>query len=312
MQNRGKPRILVVGATGFVGKAVIKTLSSKFDFWAISASRKCLYIAPQQFVRLDLRNTGDYDILQTLLPQEPFDAVLYLAGIGPRLVGHQLVPMLQVNATGVEHLLNNLPLPPRRVAYFSTVYVYGKVVDGHLIREDSCVSPNGYYALSKYIGERLLSIWASQMNIPMSVFRAEWIYGSGDPSRKAIPAFCSAVLSGQVPTIYGSGNEIRQPIHISDVVASVDAWLSAKSTKELEEVLLLVGPERIRMIDLAYLILDVVHLRGDPDVIPPEKNELALQYRFDPCRTEKRLNWKPSVTLRQGIDDVISVMQQRG
>ena len=97
-------------------------------------------------------------------------------------------------------------------------------------------------------------LWARTQGVSATILRLGQVYGSGDPYTKVIPTFCQAVSGGLAPVVHGSGDEIRQPVHIRDVVAAVRAWLR-KPPGTTSEILLIAGMEQITIRDLARLVM---------------------------------------------------------
>jgi nucleoside-diphosphate-sugar epimerase len=299
-----KPAVLVTGATGFVGKAVAAALEAEFEVWSLS--RPAGAGAPRA-ISIDLSGRQAVEALRRSLPAEPLEAVLHLAARLPG--GGDLESMLATNALGTHRLLAGLPSPPRRLAYFSTVDVYGQAQAKQPISEQSPAAPETEYAVSKYAAERLAGIWCRAHGVPFAIFRLSQVYGVGDPTRKVIPSFCAAVAAGSTPQVHGGGSQLRQPIHVRDVAAATRAWLR-RGTGTTDEVFLLAGAERVSVLELARLAMELAQVPGDP-VMAPSSGSPPASHSFDFRRTSEALGWAPVVTLRAGLRETIDEARRR-
>ena len=265
-----RQRLLVTGGTGFVGRALINVLTADYEVFTLQ--RRALAYSPHATViEADLVSANAWSRLRAALPNEPFDAVLHLAvqwkgstKDAPGSGASDLAQLIDTNTLGTECLLESLAVPPRRFAYFSTIDVYGELTRDMITTEQSPVNPLTNYAISKYAGERVVDRWSRKYGVPSVIFRPAQVYGAEDRTSKAIPAFCAAVASGNRPVVAASGADVRQPIHIDDVVSAVLAWLVSPVTS-MNEMLLIAGSEQVTIKDLAQLVMEVGGLTGPPE-----------------------------------------------
>jgi nucleoside-diphosphate-sugar epimerase len=295
---------LITGATGFVGKALSLALGSEYEIWTLIRNRG-RGGESSRAIQADLARPEALNVLREKLGNVPFRAVLHAAAHTPRMSSdNALEDLIQANVLGTHRLLTALMTPPGRFAYFSTIDVYGHPTGGQVVSETMSPAPLSYYAVSKYAGERVVMSWARNRGLPAAIFRLSQVYGPGDLSSKAIPSFCSAAKRKRRPVVHGSGEELRQPIHIDDVVSAVCAWLRLPAVPE-SALYLLGGPEQIRILELARLVLKVHGRGGEPDCRPLLVPAEPVHYRLDFARTQEALGWEPRVFLEQGIRSVL-------
>lgn len=304
-----KQRLLVTGCTGFVGRALINALTSDYEVFALQ--RSALGIADATVIEVDLASANAGSRLRALLPGEPFDAVLHLAvqwkgstNDAPGSGASDLGQLIDTNTLGTERLLESLVVPPRRLAYFSTIDVYGELTRDRITTEESPVNPVTNYAISKYAGERVADRWARKYGVPAVLFRPAQVYGAEDFTSKAIPAFCAAIASGRRPVVSALGADVRQPVHVDDVVSAVLAWLR-RPVKSMSEVLLIAGPEQVTIKDLAQLVMEVGGLTGSPEMKDVSPKKPTTYQRFDLRHTLSQIGWAPAICLRDGIAGIL-------
>jgi UDP-glucose 4-epimerase len=262
-------------------------------------------------IEVDLASASAWSRLREALPNEPFDAVLHLAvqwkgssNDAPRSGASDLAQLIDTNTLGTERLLESLAVPPRRLAYFSTIDVYGELTSDTITTEQSPVNPLTNYAISKYAAERVVDRWARKYGVPAVIFRPAQVYGAEDSTSKAIPAFCAAVASGNKPLVSAPGADVRQPVHIDDVVSAVLAWLGSP-IRSLSEVLLIAGPEQVTIKDLAQLVMEIGGLTGAPELNVSGPAKPTTYQRFDLRHTISQIDWVPAVLLREGIAGIL-------
>lgn len=298
-----KPRILITGASGFIGTALIRSLAPEYEVWAITWSCPEVEKVVAHHLRADLSRDDSVEILRSSLPSEPFFAVLHLAACTPRSGEKQLAAFLAANTLGTERLLSGLPVTPHRFAYFSTVDVYGRPGMDAVKAEEASVAPESHYAISKYAGERVALSWCGEHGLPYAVFRLGQVYGPNDPTGKVIAAFCGGAAAGLSPTICGTGDDMRQPIHVWDVVGAVAAWLKRPAFQGAK-TFLLAGRERVSIGELAHLVSHVAGISAKPRFVPCGRS-MRIDYLFNTEYTENELQWSPAITLRMGIAELL-------
>jgi nucleoside-diphosphate-sugar epimerase len=226
-----------------------------------------------------------------------------------------LATMLAVNTLGTQRLLNGLPCPPGRVAFVSTIDVYGRPVENQVLGEKSLVNPETDYALSKWAGEQIVRLWCIKHGVTGAVLRLSHIYGSNDPSNKVIQVFCRAVAEGHCPRINGTGDDIRQPIQVRDVATAVLAFLKSGISGSSPATYLIAGQEQISIRQLAAMTMEVGGLAGEPEMVANGDTHLPTYYRLDLTYTHEHLGWSARIPLRTGLQQLVqhlrSERQQR-
>lgn len=109
----------------------------------------------------------------------------------------------------------------RRVVYAASSSAYGDQPELPK-RETAVPSPLSPYALNKLVGEYYLSVFHKCFGIEAISLRYFNVFGSRqDPTSAyaaAIPAFVSAILKDEPPTVYGDGEQTRDFTHIDNIV----------------------------------------------------------------------------------------------
>lgn len=109
----------------------------------------------------------------------------------------------------------------RRVICASSAAVYGNL-PGLPKHEESPLQPLSPYGVQKLTAESYARVWHSVYGLETVALRYFNVFGPGqDPAGEyagVVSRFLGAVLDGDVPTIFGDGEQSRDFIYVSDVV----------------------------------------------------------------------------------------------
>ena len=225
-------RVLVTGATGFVGRAVVGQLTmaghSVIGFARTSKPCQC-----------ELR-TGDI-LDQAALDHavEGADAVCHLAALTlVRQSFEEPVRYFRVNVTGTLNLLDAMDAEARRsgrklrLIFASTGAVYG-APETQPITEAQKPAPGNPYGASKLAAEAAIGYQAALGAISAITLRTFNVAGAadgrGDPDTSRIIPRTLLVAAGQAGhlNVNGDGSAIREYVHVRDLawayVVAVDA-----------------------------------------------------------------------------------------
>ncbi len=173
-----KEKILVTGASGFIGSFIVEeALNRGFEVWAAvrrSSSRQFLSDERIHLIELNLQSERD---LQQQLAGHDFTYVVHAAGVTKCLDKRDF---FRINTEGTQHLvcaLQAMHIPLKRFVYISSLSIMGAIREQQPyteIREDDTPQPNTDYGLSKLQAEQWLQ---GQQGFPYVVLRPTGVYG---------------------------------------------------------------------------------------------------------------------------------------
>jgi UDP-glucose 4-epimerase len=167
------------------------------------------------------------DIADPALLREAFadgaDAVVHLAAITSvlRSLEHPRLAFA-TNVLGTHELLEAARAAGvRALAFASTNAVTGRM-EGPAIVETAPMRPLTPYGATKAAGEMLLSAYTSSYGVRCTALRLTNVYGPGMQAMDSIVArLMRAIRLGRTFEIYGDGHQVRDYVHVFDVVAAV-------------------------------------------------------------------------------------------
>ncbi|MEM8783603.1 MAG: NAD-dependent epimerase/dehydratase family protein [Planctomycetota bacterium] len=209
-------KILVTGATGFTGGALVRKLASDGHHVRAlvrdpnASSAQALTKHRIELIPGDIRRAADVQAAA-----EGVDLIQHIAAVF-RTAGHPDSYYHDVNVAGVEHVLqaarhHGVP----RTVHCSTVGVHGHV--SQIPSDESApYNPGDIYQDTKLEGERVVQRAIAE-GFPGVIFRPAGMYGPGD--LRFLKVF-KGVQRGRFP-MFGSGEVTYQFTYIDDLVDGI-------------------------------------------------------------------------------------------
>ncbi|MGB1633045.1 MAG: NAD-dependent epimerase/dehydratase family protein [Candidatus Poseidoniaceae archaeon] len=307
-------RILITGGAGFVGSNTVKyalgiglNVSVLDSFENAVISKHALKKLGVNVLELNIENSQDLEQMN-----DEYDAIVHLAAqvSVPKSI-QEPEKNQSVNVDGAEHVLqfaqrNNV----KRFIFASSSAVYGDC-ETMPLREESKGELQSPYAQSKSEVENLIDECFQQGEEFLSL-RFFNIYGPDqrfDSNYGAvIPIFIDRFSRGIQPSIYGSGAQSRDFVHVHDVARLLVDLATSEWPQPKQSVYNVGTGKAVTIIQLASLI----HELTQPDV--------AFEPSFQPVRLgdiehsvasieaiRRDLRWEPKISLEDGLRELIEV-----
>jgi len=306
--------ILVTGATGLIGTALVETLMADGRYNVFAAGRNesrakkrfSRYAADSRF------HFFRYDVRQPLCGDTVYHYIIHAAsGADPRSFADNPVGVMTANIDGVRHLLDyGRQHGMERFLYISSGEVYGvSTEERDFWNEDdsgyvNTMSARSCYPSAKRAAETLCAAYAAQYGLDVVVARPCHTYGPcfTESDNRVYAQFLRNVISGHDIVMKSSGEQFRSWIYADDCAEALVTILfkgesglaynvadeeSCVTIRQLAEITAKAGGKKV--------VQDTPHI---PHSTP------IMRATFDTSRL-RSLGWRPRFTLSQGIAECL-------
>ncbi|MEX1123784.1 MAG: dTDP-glucose 4,6-dehydratase [Patescibacteria group bacterium] len=309
-------RLLVTGGAGFIGANFVHyTLNNKPDY-EITVLDLLTYAGDEttlepikgkiKFVKGDV---ADKNLVDKLVAE--IDIVVHFAAESHNDNSlRNPWPFVETNLVGTATILEAVRKHDKRLHHISTDEVYGDLaIDSpEKFTEHTPYNPSSPYSSTKAGSDLLVKAWVRSFGLKATLSNCCNNYGPYQHIEKFIPRQITNILSGIKPKLYGTGEQVRDWIHVDDHNAAVHAILSKGKIGEL--YLIGANGERNNK-DMIETILELMGKdKSDYDHVNDRPGH-DQRYAIDNSKIVKELGWQPKYTnLSEGLKATIAWYKQ--
>lgn len=304
-------RALVTGGAGFIGSHLCEALLGRgietVVYDDLSMGQRSNVPGQAEFVEGDVR---DVERLEQSL--KGVDAVYHLAArVSIRDSNDRFLDDAAINLMGTLSVLQACAVAqPKRFVLASSMAVYADSPTPEPVSEAWPTEPISGYGISKLAAEKYVLRLCSQLSIEPVVLRFFNTYGTRQtytPYVGVITIFVRKLLAGEPITVFGSGRQCRDFVHVSDLV---NGCLLALECHSDERVFNLGTGQATSVNEVASLLIDRLAPGTTPESAPAQPGELQnCVANID--RARHLLGYKPRCQLKDCVDEVIDYIRYR-
>ena len=306
-----KKKILVTGATGFIGKNLVESLKEKFEIYALILDEKEKNVIPQI----------DYILWKTFFDREneiktldgkklgKIDTVIHLASYGVNPKDNDIDKMVESNINLTKDLILNLErVSCKNIIFTGSGFEYGD--KGKIkLKEDMELNPFSLYGATKVsaflIGKKLCeSLGINYINL-----RLFNIFGEYEGSNRLIPQIINNYLEGKELN-FTAGNQVRDYLYIKDIIEVYEMILEKNIYNN--ETYNVCSSEEVTIKEFITKVADTIGINKDSlnfGTIPSRKEE-ALYIVGDNSKLKRDFNWKRKYSYEFGIKNMYDFFQK--
>lgn len=304
-------KILITGGAGFIGSNFVHYTLNNRPEYEITVVDKLTYAGSInnfdgvmdkiKFIKGDI---CDQKLMDKLITET--DIVVHFAAESHNDNSlRNPWPFIQTNLVGTATILEAVRKYNKRLHHISTDEVYGdlEVNDPAKFTENTPYNASSPYSSTKAGSDLLVKAWIRSFGIKATLSNCSNNYGPRQHIEKFIPRQITNILSGISPKLYGTGEQVRDWIHVDDHNSAVHAILDKGKIGELY----LIGANGEQ--NNKYILETILELMGKDKTTYEHVNDRPghdQRYAIDSTKLQTELGWKPKYTnLSQGLKATI-------
>ena len=318
--------LLVTGGAGFIGSNFIRLALKVRPDWRVVVldaltyagnlenleGLEAAYPGRYRFAHADVTDAGR---VKALFEEESVAAVVHFAAethVDRSILGP--TAFVKTNVMGTATLLEAARGAwkdrPGRYLQVSTDEVYGSLKETGFFTEQTPLDPSSPYSASKAAADQLALSYYRTFGMDVVVTRCCNNYGPYQFPEKLIPLMITRALAGENLPVYGTGQNVRDWIHVDDHNRGV---LLVLDKGRAGEVYNLGARCEKRNLDLVKELLRVAAAVKGWDPVQTEGKITFVtdrpghdwRYAIDPSKAESELGYAPQVPFREGLESTV-------
>lgn len=315
-------RIIITGGLGFIGSEAVRySIKNGYKVLNIDAVKysgnfsnveKVSSHKNYNFVKVDLLEKNR---LENIINDFRPDAILHFAAESH--VDNSIKSPFEFMKSNIEGTFNLLEASKNyylskklnhknfHFIHISTDEVFGSLGKTGMFTESTSYNPQSPYSASKASSDHLVRAWHNTYDLPVKITNCSNNYGPFQHSEKFVPVVIKNALDNRNIPIYGSGENIRDWLYVSD---HVEAIFSVLFKGRIGETYLIGGNNELSNIDLATVICNIVDKTYHADKKRIELIELVqdrkghdFRYAIDSTKIKNETGWEPKINFEEGI-----------
>ncbi len=313
-------RVLVTGASGFLGRHVVRALAARGDY--VVCLVRDLMTPALQCPNVTVR--GSFEEVERTIAEYEIDVVVHLAAqVQVSVAAAHPTGTLETNIRGTWRVLEACRRQTvKKVVVASSDKAYGDWITPY--SEAQPLVPHGIYATSKACEDMLAQAYLSEYKMPIAITRSSNLYGPEHTNwTTLIPGTIRSFLKRQEPRFRSDGGPKRDFLYVGDVV---DGYLklvdseatgpfnfgTGKGTTVLETastIARLMGCKLDWKFEVEAVLQDrMVALVTGPPAEGARIGAGGVEIKdqvVDASKAARELGWKATHTLEQGLQKTI-------
>jgi dTDP-glucose 4,6-dehydratase len=306
-------RLLITGGAGFIGSNFVRMIGDgnlqgvsstkvldKLTYAGVKANLDSVTdLSGYEFVQGDICNSS---VVSELLQE--VDAVINFAAeshVDRSLFGAK--DFVQTNVVGVQVLLDAIKESGKNIRFLqvSTDEVYGSIELGSWT-EEWPLQPNSPYSATKASGELLARSYNKTHGMDVVITRCSNNYGTHHFPEKLIPLFVTNLIEGKKVPVYGTGENVRDWLHVDDHCRGIYSVLVNGRSGEIYNI---GGGRELTNNEITSLIFDAMGADESSIEYVEDRKGHDLRYSVDWTKIHRELGYEPQVEFEDGLKETI-------
>ncbi len=300
-------RLLVTGGAGFIGSNFVHQTVREHPEVQVTVLDALTYAGDEKSlapvadsVELVKGDIADADLVDSLVKDS--DAVVHFAAESHN--DNSLSnpwPFVQTNVIGTYTILEAVRRHSTRLHHISTDEVYGdlELDDPAKFTPETPYNPSSPYSSTKAASDLLVRAWVRSFGVEATLSNCSNNYGPYQHVEKFIPRQITNVVDGVRPKLYGTGENVRDWIHVEDHNSAV--WAILQKGRIGETYLIGADGEENNK-NVVELILELTGQGRDAYDLVSDRPGHDMRYAIDSTKLRDELGWEPRYeSFRDGL-----------
>ena len=308
--------IIVTGGAGFIGSNFVFHMLNKYPDYRIVCLDCLTYagnlstlepVMDNPNFRFVKESITDRDAVYKLFEEEHPDMVVNFAAEShvDRSIENPQV-FLDTNIIGTSVLMDACrKYGIKRYHQVSTDEVYGDLPLDRpdlFFHEDTPIHTSSPYSSSKAAADLLVLAYHRTYGLPVTISRCSNNYGPYHFPEKLIPLMIANALNDKPLPVYGTGENVRDWLHVSDHCEAIDLIIHNGRVGEVYNV---GGHNERTNLEVVKTILKALNKPESLIKFVTDRPGHDRRYAIDPTKLETELGWKPKYNFDTGIQQTI-------
>jgi len=309
--------LLVTGGAGFIGSEFVRQ-ESRNDFWErIYVIDALTYASDVKRIKNEI-DSGRVDFINSKVEQSEnyksiFSEVSHVTHLAAETHVDRSIqdgyPFLRSNIEGTFTILEaTRKIPQIRTLVVSTDEVYGSISTGEAT-EESKINSASVYSASKASADLLAIANYLTHQQDIVITRCCNNYGPHQTAEKLIPLAITRLLAGLKVPIYGTGENIREWIYVSDHTRAIKKVLVQGKSGEIYNIGSGIRKSNIEIIEVIQKMLGLDNT--SIEYVSDRKGH-DFRYALASQKISSELNWTPEIELDEGLEITIDFYRNMG
>lgn len=302
-------KLLITGGAGFIGSELVRQ-AVKHGYKVVVVDRLTYagdmerlheIIELIKFYREDITDTKAVD---HIFESENPDIIVHLAA-ETHVDRSILEPsvFLNSNIIGTYTLLEAAKkYGIKKFINISTDEVYGELKEEGQFTEQSPLSPNSPYSVSKASADMLGRAYYRTYGVPVITVRPSNNYGPWQYPEKLIPVIMLKSLKNESIPVYGEGLNVREWLYVGDCA---EALISIIQKGRIGEIYNVASAQERKNIEVVKAVLDILDKPHRLIKFVEDRPGHDFRYSMNFSKVMKECGWKPETTFEQGIEKTV-------
>tara|TARA_Y100000590_G_scaffold86224_1_gene96601 strand:- start:11653 stop:12639 length:987 start_codon:yes stop_codon:yes gene_type:complete len=302
-------KLLITGGLGFIGSNFILHTLQKYPDYKITNIDAEFFGSNQKNVE-SVRNNSNYTFVKgnitnkKLMEKLITDSDIIVNFAAESFVDRSIVdanPFLVSNIRGTYTILDIIKDQKKKLIHISTDEVFGSLEETEA-DEDFKLNPSNPYAATKASAELLVRSYNQTFGTDCIITRCTNNYGPRQFPEKFIPKVILLASQKKEIPIYGSGNNIRDWLYVTD---HCDAILKIMNQGNSNESYNISSQNYSDNTSLVKKILSMMNCSHDLIKYVEDRPGHDKRYGMNSSKIKNELKWNPCVDLENGLSQTI-------